>query len=51
MREAVFQPSRTLGVAARPSRPWPAGYGLALGGAASLVLWAGILWLLARVVG
>lgn len=54
MSGAVVQRSRSLDGVARAvgrSRPLPRGYGLLVAAGVSLALWAGIFWLVARLIG
>ena len=53
MSDAFFQRSRSFDIArpSSPARPLPIGYGLALGAAVSMGLWAAVIWAGVRLVG
>jgi hypothetical protein len=53
MSEASFQRGARLAppIGKAPTRPLPLGYGLVIGAAASMALWAGVAWLVARAFG
>ena len=53
MSDAIFQrnPAVSRIRTSKPARRLPSGYGLAIGATASIGLWGGIFWIVARLLG
>ena len=51
MSDAIFQRSLEASSKLTSYRPLPLGYGLLIGAAFSLALWAGLIWLMASLMG